>query len=459
MTSRTDLPARALAFAEENGTLPRGARVLCALSGGADSMALLTCLLALAEERDLTVSAAHYNHRLRGEESQRDEAFAADWCRQAGVPLTLGSGDVAGEAARAGKGIEETAREMRYAFLQKAAAETGADCIATAHNADDNAETVLLHLVRGTGLDGLTGIPPVRGNLVRPLLCCTRAEIEDYLRRENVPHVEDSTNADPTYARNRIRREVLPVLRTINPGFVRTLSGNLPHLRADRDYLYARAEELSRAAVPVGEGLSLSAAALAAAPKPVAIRAVRQILGRLDRWQSAAVHLEGVLALANGPDPAAVLPLPEGLTVRREYDTLLFSPTPPNPAAPGFSPATIDGPGSLTLENGWRVTVEEAVCPTEQAQGRNFCHLRPPPFPLTLRPRRTGDILRLPGRNTKTLKKWCIDEKIPRPLRDSLPVLTAGDAILAAAGLGPDEAWTARPGEPSLHIKLIPPVQ
>ena len=459
MTRTTELPAKVLAFAEETGMLPAGARVLCALSGGADSMALLTALLALAQTRDLTVCAAHYNHRLRGEESRRDEEFVSAWCRDAGVSLTVGSGDVAGEAARTGRGIEETARRMRYAFLEETARAVGAHRIATAHNAEDNAETVLLHLVRGTGLDGLTGIPPTRGNLIRPLLTCTRAEIEDYLEEKNVPHVEDSSNADPAYARNRVRREVLPVLRELNPAFVQTLSANLPHLRADRDYLYGQAEALSRTAVPMEGGLALSAAALAAAPRPVAIRAVRQVLGRLGRWQSAAVHLEGILLLAASPDPAAALSLPEGLTARREYDTLLFVPAPPASPASGFSSVTLEGPGHRTLTTGWRVTLEEAVCPAEQAQSGSVCHLRPPPFPLTLRPRQMGDTLRLPGRNTKTLKKWCIDERIPRALRENLPVLTAKDTLLAVAGLGPEAAWTARPGEPSLRVCFIPPAE
>ena len=257
MKNPIDLAAEAAAFADQYQMLPQGSTVLCAVSGGKDSMALLSVLQTLAPERNLMIHAAHFNHQLRGEESQRDEDFVSKWCADHNIPLTIGSGDVAQAAQEQGKGIEETARAMRYGFLTETAQEVGAEKIATAHNADDNAETVLLHLVRGTGLDGLGGIPPRRGALIRPLLGCTRAEIEAYLAAEGIPHVEDSSNADPTYARNRIRRDVMPVLRDLNPAFAATLAAALPHLRADRAYLDDKA-----AALPLrrdGAGVRLSA--------------------------------------------------------------------------------------------------------------------------------------------------------------------------------------------------------
>ena len=210
MKNPIDLAAQAAAFADKYNMLPQGSTVLCALSGGADSMALLSVLEALAKPRSLTLHAAHFNHQLRGEESQRDEDFVVQWCQKRGIPLVVGRGDVAQEAQEQGKGVEETARAMRYGFLTATAQELGADKIATAHNADDNAETLLLHLARGTGLDGLTGIPPVRGILIRPLLATPRIDIAVYLAQEEIPHVEDSSNQDTVYARNRLRQEVMP---------------------------------------------------------------------------------------------------------------------------------------------------------------------------------------------------------------------------------------------------------
>ena len=237
MKNPIDLAAEAAAFADQYQMLPQGSTVLCAVSGGKDSMALLSVLQTLAPERNLMIHAAHFNHQLRGEESQRDENFVSKWCADHNIPLTIGSGDVAQAAQEQGKGIEETARAMRYGFLTETAQEVGAEKIATAHNADDNAETVLLHLVRGSGLDGLTGIPPVRGILIRPLLGVPRIDIEVYLAQENIPHVEDSSNQDTKFARNRIRQAILPVMKDLNPAFVSTLSANLVHLREDRELL------------------------------------------------------------------------------------------------------------------------------------------------------------------------------------------------------------------------------
>ena len=176
--------------------IPAGSTVLCALSGGADSMYLLCRLM----ESGCTVRAAHYNHNLRST-ANRDEDFVRDWCQSHQIPLAVGGGDVAAFAAERGMGIEEAARELRYEFLQKAAAEFGCDVIATGHHAGDNAETVLMNLIRGCGLGGLSGIPERRGNIVRPMLGITRQEIDEYLAIHNIPHVEDETNGLLTYDR------------------------------------------------------------------------------------------------------------------------------------------------------------------------------------------------------------------------------------------------------------------
>ena len=459
MKNLSAFAARALAYADQNQLLPPGQTVLCALSGGSDSMALLTVLREWASVRSLTVQAAHYNHRLRGAESQRDEAFVRDWCRTLGIPLTVGSGDVAQAAAQTGRGLEETARAMRYAFLEQTARQIGAAAIATAHNADDNAETVLLHLVRGTGLDGLTGIPPRRGRIIRPLLAASRSSIETYLTHQGIPHVEDSSNQDPAFARNRLRRDVLPVLRALNPGFTDTLAANLTHLRADRDFLQDLARPYANAAQPAPGGLRLPLASLTQPPRPVAVRVIRQVLERLDRWQISAVHLDAILALADGTSPSARLPLPHGLTVQRQYDALLFLSQPPQAPARNFTPLSLTGPGLVTLSSGWQAEIRAVFCPDAPDQGPFLCHLAELTFPLTLRPRQPGDHLRLPGRPDKSLKKWYIDQKIPRPLRDLLPVVTDARGLIAAAGLGPEASRCARPGQSALRLRFLPPGQ
>ena len=187
--------------------------MLCAVSGGVDSMYLLHRMAELGAQRGFAVGCAHFNHGLRGAESDRDEAFVRAQCEKLGVPFYAGRGDV---ASVRGMGTEAAARELRYAFLTHCADEHGYDWIATAHTADDNAETLLLNLARGCGLRGLTGIPPQRGKLLRPMLDTTRAQAEAYLTARAIPHVEDSTNAADTYARNRVRHHAVPALESVN---------------------------------------------------------------------------------------------------------------------------------------------------------------------------------------------------------------------------------------------------
>ena len=198
----------------------RGA--LCAVSGGLDSMCLLTMAVQWGQAQGRRVAAAHFNHQLRGGDADRDERFVRDWCAAHAIPFFAGRGDVRAKAEREGLSVEEAARTLRYAFLEEVRQREGFDCILTAHHADDSAETMLLNLLRGTGLRGLTGIPPVRGRIRRPLLGMTRAELARYAEAHHVPHVEDATNEKDDMTRNLLRHRVMPVLRAANPGPWRT---------------------------------------------------------------------------------------------------------------------------------------------------------------------------------------------------------------------------------------------
>ena len=222
-----------LAFVRKYNLITPGERVVCAVSGGADSVALLFALYLLREKLDITLSAAHFNHNLRDAESDEDETFVRQLCSRYDIPLNVGSAQVtAGK-----KGLEAAAREARYAFFA-----TLPGKIATAHTADDNAETVLLHLIRGTGLKGLGAIAPMRGNIIRPMLDVTRQEVEDFLAEYHLQYRQDSSNDTDTFLRNRIRHHVMPLLKQENPKICENLSAMAQRLRLDEQALQEMAQ-------------------------------------------------------------------------------------------------------------------------------------------------------------------------------------------------------------------------
>lgn len=217
-----------LSFARDHDLLPREGLILCAVSGGADSVALLHFL----KDQGFAVAAAHFDHHLRPT-SGRDAQFVAELCRAWDVPCYMGEGFLAGLPGN----TEDNARKARYDFLERTAQAVGAARIATAHHANDNLETVLLHLTRGCGLQGLTGIQPRRGKLVRPMLHTTRSAIEAYVAEQGLSYVTDESNADDRYARNRLRHQVIPVLEGLNPRVAETCARMTDYLRADLERL------------------------------------------------------------------------------------------------------------------------------------------------------------------------------------------------------------------------------
>ena len=452
--------------------LPPGCRVLCAVSGGADSVYLLYRLALLRRTLDFQLVAAHFNHRLRGAESDRDEAFVASflsaccgparrrgadgaWEEMPGVPLVVGSGDVAELARRSGRGVEDAARRARYDFLFRTARELGCDRVATAHTQDDNIETMLLHLLRGSGLRGLTGIAPVRGMLIRPMLTTTRREVEDYLRAHGLPHVEDSSNGDMAYTRNRLRHQVLPLLEELQPGARGNLVRAMELLGRDEALLEEQAARLLESAREERDGVSVDARALAGGPEALSCRAVRQLLGRLGGGEDcSAAHLTAVTALCRGEAPSARISLPGGVTARRVYGRLELTR---RPAPPPLGEGTLPLPGQVCL-GGVRITARREERARAHWDGWSFCLAADggAEGEITVRPRRPGDRLALPGRPAKTLKKLMIEEKIPRHLRESLPVLEWGGRLAAVAGLGPDAAFLPREGGACWHITCRP---
>lgn len=443
----------AAALCREHALLPHGGHVLCAVSGGADSVCLLHWLNGLRDEYGFALTAAHYNHQLRGAQARRDEEFVRSFVQKCcpEVELIVGCGDVAAQAAQNGAGIEETAREMRYAFLREAAQQVGADVIATAHNAEDNAETLLLHLMRGSGLRGLTGIRPRRDDLVRPFLTTRRRDIEAYLHVYGLPHVEDSSNADERFARNRVRRQLLPLLEDMQPQFVAHMGKTARWLAQDEEYLTQQAAQALDKMEETSGGLCVPSAVIARQPDPLAVRMVRLLLDKLnaDGGKCTAEHLLAVVALCRSDDPSGRVSLPGGRLARRVYDRLeLIREEQPKLWVERVLPLS----GELTLPWGTLTVRREIYGGYEQNPCSFYLSCAKVERGLTVRPRRTGDILTRPARMGRMLKKLLIDEKIPRHVRDTIPVLDCGGRVAAVAGLGPDRAFLPAPGEECWHI-------
>ncbi len=248
----------------------KGDAVVAALSGGADSVSLLFALRELSEELGISVSACHINHRLRGEDSDSDMRFCVELCKGLDIPLEVRGADVR-SMQRKHESLEECARRVRYDFFAEV---SGGKRIATAHTANDSMETALLNLMRGTGLKGLCGVPPVRGNIIRPLIYCTRAEVEDYCRSHGLTWVTDKTNLSQDYTRNKVRHIILPEMLKINGSLLDTAVRMQKNLREDSDFLEEMAERAMESSRRPG---GYDAAALAALPKPIRSRVIKRI--------------------------------------------------------------------------------------------------------------------------------------------------------------------------------------
>lgn len=411
--------------------------VLCAVSGGVDSMYLLCRLRALGYD----VIAAHFNHRLRGEESDRDERFVRDFCAREGIGCVVGGGDVRAYAKENGLGLEDAARRLRYDFLERAADECAAGCIATAHTANDNAETMLLNLSRGSALRGLGGIPPVRGRIVRPMLSVTRDEAQRWLCRQGILHVEDSTNALDDYARNRVRHAAVPVLEQVNPAFVQNAARAARLLRADEEYMQARAADHISA-------YGADAAALAAAAEPIAARVVMRLAGRA----LAARHVEAVLRVAR-QGGAADIP---GGRVRRVDGALVFSASEAEPLPlRTIRPGVLELPeAGLTLRCRCSVTAGRIYRPFT-----TFYFSRDKIYgTLSVSARREGERMRPAGRGcSKPLKQLFAEAGVDAARRCAWPVIRDERGVLAVYGVGIDERALAHPETPdAIQIEFIP---
>lgn len=390
-------------FLRQYQMIARGDHVICAVSGGADSMALLWAMYLLKEKLGIALSAAHFNHHLRSEESDRDEQFVKDFCDGYGIPLHLGSGEI----VPGKKGLEAAARDARYAFLRSLPGK-----IATAHTADDNAETVLMHLVRGTGLKGLGAIAPMNGRVIRPMLGITRVEVEAFLSEYHVEHITDSSNDTDAFLRNRLRHHVLPLLKEENPKLAENLSAMALRLRQDEEALSQLAES----------GNVLSVTVLRSQPPAVRARSLEQFLKKCGVREPEAQHIELAQALVFSDNPSARGSFPGGITISRNYDTLEV----------------------LSCET--QQNMQILCSPANEIINTPEIFTVNPVGSVRIRARKSGDIMRLSG-GSKSMKKLFIDRKIPAAYRDLVPVVCDDVGIIGVYGIGVnlDRAATALP--------------
>lgn len=425
---RADKPLTAtMTFLQTQGIT--NASLCCALSGGADSVCLLYCLWKLQETLELHVSAVHVNHNLRGAESLRDENFCRQLCRSLSIPLTVISADVAGYQRQHSCSVELAARECRYAAFETIAA----DWIATAHTASDNLETLFHRLARGSSLHGLTAIPSVNGRFLRPLLTVTRNEVEDFLAQQKQDFVTDSTNLTDDYTRNRIRHQIVPAFRQLNPAIERTVTHTLQSLRLEDDYL--RQQAAAAFAQHCTDGTTLSA--LDKLHPAITMRCLALLLERqglsydaplLEKLQQLIKtggkwNLSGQIYAVATPGRLSIVTIPPNSGTAPQPKALVFGE---NQLYDGFFLH------ASLLEN-------ESLVKAENVHGKFanfFLDYDKIKGNILLCPRQYGDKIRLSGRDFTASLKKLVQANVPKDRRGTLHTLRDAQGLIFAEYIG-----------------------
>ena len=457
VSGQAALEELALKDARRLGMFRCGQNVVAGISGGADSVALLhlLCRSKAFAPFGLKVTVCHVNHNLRGAESDRDERFVRELCEGLGVPFRLLSIDAAALARESGRSVEERSREERYRFFERTAQSLSDAVVATAHTLDDSLETLFINLARGTGSAGLSGIPPARGNIVRPLISCTRAQIEEYCHAYGLAFITDSTNLSDDYTRNRVRHSVLPSLRAALPGVDSGFRRMTGLVRADAEYIEAQAENLLAAA---GRDGGYDAEALLSAHEAVRGRALLRLLSQNGAAASEKKvrELEDVLSgRLNAAEPVKDVYFRRcGSLVRIERRRA---------PEPYFERSV----SAEDFERGAQFRLCSRYCArvymTDPEGYKNLKKVNPLLYyncvdydkinsNVQLRQRLPGDSIRLGGM-TKTLKKLFNQRNIPPALRDAIPCAADGNGVFWIYGIGCGDR--AAVDEKSNHIGVF----
>ena len=444
-----------------------GDSVLVGVSGGPDSVALLYMLLSLSPGFSIRLGVAHLNHCLRGEDSDNDAEFVASLARELGLPYYIRKEDVQKYRNTHKLSLEEAARQVRYAFYENMAEKNGFNKIALGHHADDNAESVLMYLLRGSGPRGISGIPPVReGKFVRPLICLTKSEIIDFLESDRLKYVSDLTNRDTKHLRNRIRHHLLPMLKaSYNPKITETLNRMASILRTEEEWIEEVINPVFKSCVSAVENkkIALSVSAMyrlhVAAQKRIVRKTIAQVKGNLRRI--TYTHTDAVLNLLQKGTDCASLDLPDHIRVKRDRGMLLFSGAESSDAGCGNFEYSILAPGTIFIEETGdylefsRIGREDMPCFKSGDPGRFsfqssdqavFFDMDTLSFPIIIRNFRPGDRFTPLGMSgTQKVKKYFINNKVPGKERVKCPILLCQGKIVWIAGHRMDESVKVTP--------------
>ena len=448
--------------------LDQGDTVLVGVSGGPDSVALLHSLVTLGPQWSLRLVIAHLNHQLRGATADQEAAFVGRLSESLGIPCEIGSRDVARHGTEHKLSLQEAARVVRYAFFDEVAAKYSAGKIALGHHADDNAESILMHLLRGTGPLGLTGIPPVRhGRIIRPLLSLTRKEILAFLEQTGFEYVKDRSNLNTKYLRNRIRHELLPQLEErYSRNTVGALNRLASILRDEEDYWNQEVRRTLRDLVldHTPDRLSLMARGLSdlhpALLRRVIRHAVLSLKGELRRL--GHIHVEAVARLIAAPSPSGQVDLPLGLRVIRDREEVSFLLGPPQQTVvfeydvPRMQTTLIREIGIFLRLSVW--DSREVSRPKDYPPSTAFLDFTAVRFPLKVRNFRNGDRFRPLGMaGSQKVKTFFINHKVPRSKRLRCPILLSGEKIIWVGGYRIDDsAKVTEKTKKVLKAELLP---
>ncbi|MCJ7685602.1 MAG: tRNA lysidine(34) synthetase TilS [Desulfobacteraceae bacterium] len=428
--------------------LERGDRVIVAVSGGADSVCLLDILHSLKDLFRLTLVVAHFDHGLRPDEDEYETDFVKSLAASFDCNFVTKK---AGPALKPGNAsLEEKARDVRYRFLNEVKEQFSAHKIAMGHNLNDQAETVLMRLLRGSGPSGLSGIPPVRNaHIIRPLIEVTRSEIESYLSSKGLTHITDSSNTETKHLRNEIRLNLLPQLEKYQPKIVEILGRTAGIMRGENTWLEEKATRWLKkwAEKGLNDEIVLPLLRFQGLPEPLQNHVIRQALkrggGSLRRIN--LLNIDAIKQIATGSRPQAEVTLPNTLAVKRVYDRLIFLKS--KPETPKLFCYIIEKPGAFDLETlGCTMQLEEVerkAMPELKTSAWTAClDADLITYPLTLRNFRPGDrFVPLGMTGHKKLKSFFIDMKIPSCVRAHIPILTQGDKPIWVCGLRIDDRF------------------